>query len=496
MDLIAGIDVGTSAVKVIVTSPDGRVLARRSRQYPTQTGMVPGGVEQHPEDWWRATVDAVRDTGLAGRIAVLGIGGQMQDLVPVTTRHGRGPVRPALLYSDLRATAQHRRLLDQLPGWQCRTGNEQDASSVAAKIAWLAEHEPATLRDSDHLLLSAGGYVAWRAGAEAACDVLTASTTGLLDVETHNWGAEVLHAAGAASTAGRPEQLPRLTGNVDGDALVGEVNAAAAQDLGVRPGIPIVLALGDAGAATDGLMGSDPGDAYLSLGTTGWLAAVLPADDGQPSPIHRLVMPGWVNRLRIGAVQSAGGTAAWALRHFLPGKDFAEADQLALPRLATLGARPLCLPGLAGERAPVRDASFRGAFVGAGEDTEAVDFYLAALTGVALALRHVADDLGIRQQRIGLVGGGGSSAVWRQICADALEATVVTGSDTDATCWSAARTAAQALGIENDIRPLLAREHDVQQTHPSPAAAELQHLVPVHRALYDALAPTFHALNG
>lgn len=491
MNLIAGIDVGTSAVKVVVTRPDGTVAARRSGSYPTSTGPLPGAVEQDPRDWWRATAETLRATGVAHQIAVLGIGGQMQDLVPVSARGGRGPVRPALLYSDLRATAQHRRLLDQLPGWQRRTGNEQDASSVAAKIAWLAEHEPDTLRNSDQLLFSAGGYVAWRAGGAAACDVLTASTTGLLDVETRGWAHDVVEAAGAA-----PALLPRLVGQHAGDARIGEVDVEAAHELGVPAGTPIVLALGDAGAATDGLMGSAPGDAYLSLGTTGWLAAVLPGGDGGASPIHSLVMPGWEDRLRIGAVQSAGRTAAWALERFLPGKGFADADELATPRLGELDARPLCLPGLAGERAPVRDASFRGAFIGVREDTQPVDFYLAALTGVALALRHVADDLGITQQRIGLVGGGGSSSAWRQICADVFDAAIVTGSDTDATCWSAARTAADAVGTGHNLTPLLARERDVQQSVPSAAAGGYRRLVAVHRGLYDALAPTFHALGG
>ncbi|MEL4359000.1 MULTISPECIES: FGGY family carbohydrate kinase [unclassified Luteococcus] len=492
MNLIAGIDVGTSAVKVVVTRPDGTVVARRSVSHRTVSGPVPGAVEQDPQDWWQATATALGDTGVAHQIAVLGIGGQMQDLVPVTDDAAdRRPVRPALLYSDLRATEQHRRLLEALPDWTEETGNEQDASNVAAKIAWLADHEPDSLGNADHLLLSAGGYLAWRAGGDPACDVLTASTTGLLDVRTRRWADDVVAAAGAD-----PGSLPRLVGQQAGDGLVGEVSEAAAAELGVRAGTPLVLGLGDAGAATDGLIGSEPGEAYLSLGTTGWLAAVTPADGGPPSPIHRLVMPGWKTRLRIGAVQSAGQTAAWALQNFLPGKGFAEADRLVSGRLEELAARPLCLPGLSGERAPVRDARFRGAFVGAGENTRAEDFYLAALTGVALALRHVADQLGIRQRRVGLVGGGGTSPVWRQICADVFDATIVTGSDTDATCWSAARSAAAASGLDHRLEPLLHRDEDVTETAPSRAATSYQRLVPVHRDLYDALAPTFHGLAG
>lgn len=201
-----------------------------------------------------------------------------------------------------------------------------------------------------------------------------------------------------------------------GDRLVGTVGAAAARELGVREGIPVVHALGDAGAATDGLVGSDPGEAYVYLGTTGWLAAVTRAPERSgASPIHSLVIPGRDVRLRIGAVQSAGASADWSRRTFLAGLDFGAVEALAAPAdPAALAVRPLALPGLEGERAPVRDPDFRGAFVGIREGTQAVDLHLAVLTGVALALRHTADALGVRQRRTPVVGGAATSPAWRR----------------------------------------------------------------------------------
>ncbi|MGC3952664.1 MAG: FGGY family carbohydrate kinase [Propionicimonas sp.] len=488
MTVIAGLDFGTSSVKLVVVTTDGVTLAGGQADYPTRTDLpgVAGSVEQHPEDWWAAARSVLAGSGVAGRVEVLAVTGQMQDLIAVADHCA---VRPALLYSDTRATRQHRALRSRLPDWERRTGNHQDASNLAAKLSWLAEHEPATLAAAERLLFSAPGYIAWRAGGAAACDLTTASTTGLLDVIAQDWYADAL-----ALTGVDERLLPRLVGLTGADQVVGEVSPAAAAELGVSDGVPIVLAMGDAGATTDGLVGSQPGDAYLYLGTTGWLAAVTAEAPAEPSLIHSLVLPGWRHRLRIGAVQSAGSTAGWARERFLPGLGRDEAEALIADRVHRVEVRPLCLPGLAGERTPVRDETFRGAFVGVHEATTAADFYLAALTGVAFGLRHAADELGVVQSRIALVGGGSSSPAWRQILADVFAATIVCGDDDGPGCRSAALTAAQALGLPHTLTPLLSRSSTVSATEPSAAAPAYAVVRPTHRALYQALGDTFAGL--
>lgn len=489
MTVIAGLDFGTSSVKLVVATPDGEVLARAQAAYATSTGLA-GEAEQHPEDWWDAAAAAIAETGIGERIDAIGLTGQMQDLIAVA---GDRALRPALLYSDTRAGTQHERLRAAASDWERVTGNHQDPSNVAAKIAWLDEHEPAVLAGAEHLLFGAPGYIAWRATGVAACDVVTASTTGLLDVAARGWFTELATAAGA-----RIAQLPVLVGTDPGDANVGALDAAAARQLGVRAGIPVVHAMGDAGSATDGLVGSEPGDAYIYLGTTGWLAAVTSAAaDAGVSPIHSLVMPGWEARLRIGAVQSAGSAADWSRRTFFPGLDFASLEQLAADRVAdaaALAVRPLALPGLSGERTPVRDQRFRGAFVGVREATQPIDFHLAVLTGVALALRHAADALGIVQERIPVVGGASASPAWRQILADVFGATVVTRHVDDPGTRSAHRAVVEALGLPHRLAPLFEPRPDDVETAPSDAREAYEPLVETHRALYDALTPTFHRL--
>lgn len=528
--VIVGLDFGTSGVKLAAVSPDGTTLLSAFAGYPTRTGVPPakgsaistsgitGSAEQNPTDWWdaaRTVCSELAPAGLAERVAALGVTGQMQDLVPVrsvlagTAAGSAATVRPALLYSDTRASREHAALVEQLPGWEARTGNHQDVSNVAAKILWLSAHEPATLADATHLLLGAHSYIAWRAAGSTAeatlCDVVTASTTGLLNIETEGWDTEVLAAAGA-----RLDQMPRLTG-LGESAVAGLLDALSADHLGLPAGIPVVHATGDAGATTDGLAGSAPGDAYLYLGGSGWLAAITPAaapgtPAAAPSPIHSLVMPGWDSRLRIGAVQSAGSAAAWALETFLPGCDFAEAERRIAPRIsdpAAIAARPLVLPGLGGERTPVRDGALRGAFVGVTEETTAEDLYLGVLTGVAMGLKHAADAMGIAQDRLPLVGGGSNSPAWRQICADVFGATMVTGdtqgADEDPGSRSAARFAADAIRLDHQIEPLLSANGTagriLTETQPGPARELLADRLAAHRALYEALTPTFHRLT-
>ncbi len=484
MTLVAGLDLGTSGAKLMVLAADGTPVEEASEPYSTRT-LTGGVVEQDPQTWWDAACAVLQRCGLGPDIVAIGLTGQMQDLVAV---RGRRELGAALLYSDTRAGRQQRRLADAIVDWEGRTGNLQDLTSVAAKIAWLSDNEPQHLSGAEHLLFGPSAYVAHRAGAEAACDVTTASSTGLLDVSSRGWLAPAVEASGAEMG-----QMPRLTGSHPGDALVGEVDAGAAVELGVRPGTPLVLAMGDAGSTTAGLVGTAPGDSYLYLGTTGWLASITPAAESAPSPVHSLVMPGWRDRLRIGSVQSAGAAAAWGLGTLMPGSSFAEAELRVGPRLGHLAERPLCLPGLAGERTPLRDGELRGAFVGVQETTTPEDLYLSVLTGVAMGLRHAADEMGLSQDRIPLVGGASGSAVWRQVLADVFGATIVTGSAEDPGARHAARAAADQIWAQHGLRPIFGMGSHFE-TPPSDAHVRYVPLIEAHRGLYDALVPTFHRL--
>lgn len=482
-----GIDLGTSAVKVAVFDASGAVLGTGESTYPT-TRPEPGWSEQHPDDWWVATIAAVRQSGADERVEAIGFTGQMQDLICLDEA-GR-PTRPAILYNDVRAGVQAAQLLQRLPQWPICTGNEQDATSVAAKLLWLREHEPAVLDRTAQLLLGAPAEVLRRAGGSPVVDLTTASTTGLLDVHTRGWSRPVLAAVGLDT-----ELLPQP---VDDPTVTGALSAPAAAELGLRPGTPLVHALGDAGASTDGIVGLAPGSAYLYLGTSGWIAEVHPDDPAAgPGPIHSLVLPGWHNRLRIGAVLSAGAAADWSRRVHLGGNSFAATEAALGDRLAGLdpATLPLCLPSLQGARTPIRDSNVRGTLIGMTADHTATDLHLAVLLGVAIDLRLAAEEIGTPPDALPVIGGAARSAVWRQLLADAFGAEILSSTADPglAGVRSATGWAARATGAEWALPPMFARPdlHRTPPRHPIPPGRLRQ-----QRDLYRALAPTFAALNG
>lgn len=513
------LDVGTSAVKAAVIDSAGAVLARGSADYPTHR-IAGGGVEQSPTDWWnacRAAIAACRTSSApdhsesdprrtakasgepVASVRALSVTGQMQDLILLADG---APIRDALLYSDLRAGAEHEELAAAMPGWNDRAGTVQDQSNVAAKLLWLARHEPANLARATDIVFGPAGYLLRRSGAPAVCDVTTASATGLLDLSARDWNWPLVDATGIDRSA-----MPALIAEA---TVVGELSDAVAADLGLPAGIALVCPPGDAGAATDGLIGDEPGSAYVYLGTTGWLAKISAATQPPASPatqppaaahpsMHRLAMPGW-SELAIAAVLHAGSAVDWARRTFLPGKSFAEIEAV-LPHDRTSGL--LCLPGMAGERSPVRDPHARGTYVGAGPDTRAEDFYLATLEGVAFAFKHVADELGLGSTNgtpaadrgvLPAVGGGVRSAAWRQVLADVLDRPILAIADVDAGTHSAARAAYRALG-EPVPEPLASTITGAHRVEPGPRARQYRRLAPIHRDLYGTLAETFRRLS-
>jgi xylulokinase len=200
--------------------------------------------------------------------------------------------------------------------------------------------------------------------------------------------------------------------------------------------------------------------------------------------------------IAIGAVLSAGSAADWARQTFLDGRDFEAVDNAVIKRLDEVGVTGLlCLPGLGGERAPVRDANARVAFVGATAATQPIDFYTAVLTGVAFNLRHAADDMGPLPDVIPVVGGAARSPAWCRILADVFDRPIAVATEAEPGIYSAARHAAAALGFAHVPVPL-ADSVPPDIVAPSQLASEYARLLPLHRRLYEALGPTFRALSA
>ncbi len=482
-ELVAALDLGTSGVKAATCTPEGEVLGSGYAAYPT-LHRRPGWAEQSPQDWWDGARSALAACPRRDEVGVLVATGQMQDIVLSDPGDRGTPRRAALLYSDLRAVAEHRDAEEALgTGWARASGNLPDASWLVGKLRWLAAREPGVVPGAQ-LTLGPAGWLLHRAGGRAGADVTTASTTGLFDAAARTWWEPAVAHAGL-----EPGQLPEL-----GEGVVGELSAAAGAELGLPAGTLLVAAAGDAATTTEGVAG-DSRRAYAYLGTSGWVAHREDTghpDLGDPDPaLHLLALAGggW---LRIGPLLSVGAAADWALRTFLPGLDH---DAAASAAAAVGPTRVLVLPSLAGERSPVRAPHARAAVVGADPGTDGVVLYRAALEGVAHSLRAVLDVLGApRDEVLPVAGGGARSALWRQVLADVLDMRVAPVSGDVAGLVGAHRAAARAIGAPR-VAPLAERIRADEVVVPDPSAARHHaRLHPAHRGLHEALHATFTTL--
>lgn len=480
MQAIIAIDVGTTGTKAALIDRGGRILASGYEGYETRTAG--GVVEQEPGDWWAATCTALAQMWAAApsvNPAAVSLSGQMQDLILLGEREALGP---AILYADSRAVEEAAQLDAQFGYAKLAhiTGNEQGPSSVLAKWLWLRRHDPARLDQARTLLLGAHDYVEWRLCGSRAADFTTASTTGLLDLEANRWADSLLEELGLD-----PGKLSPLQ---PAGAPVGAVASAAAEATGIPAGTPVHRGCGDLGATTVGAGAGLPGRAYGYLGTSGWIAASL--NDATPKPdqgVFTLRHPDPARYIQVAPMLTAGGNLDW-LRGALAEDDplaYAELNRLA--RQAPAGSRGLIyLPYLGGERSPFSDPDARAAFIGVSGQTGRAEMVRAVMEGVAMGYRSLGDALGLAADGpLLLTGGGGKSAVWAQILADALGRPVQVMADPgNAGARGAAVIAGQALGWYDSYLP-------AEDFFPVAATYRPE---PEHRAVYDELYALFAAL--
>jgi xylulokinase len=429
---ILAIDVGTSATKAAIIARDGQVLASQSSGYETRTGPN-GELEQNPEDWWQATLEAIRLLEPTRfEISAIILTGQMQDLIVLKNA---SVLRPAILYSDARASAEAEQLDET---WTALTGNLQGASSLPAKLLWLKSHESEIYSIAYSLLFGAHDFVTWKLTGARVADRTTASTTGLLDLETGMWATAMLEALGL-----RTDWLPELR---NAGEIVGRLSSELSTQLGLPINLPVLHGIGDAGAATIGAGAGEPGTPYIYLGTSGWLASSVHGSRGNPHRgVFTLAHPNPRSNILIGPMLTAGGNMEWIRTQLGLEHD-------AFERLAS-SAEPGChgtifLPYLTGERSPFMNPEARAEFKRISNATTQADLARAVLEGVALGFRSIAQSMKLEMHdQLYIAGGGARSNLWCQIIADVLNTNVARLENAeDVGVRGAALLAARSLG--------------------------------------------------
>ena len=467
-----GIDVGTTAVKALVVDDLGSVVGEA--ESPLQVSVPrPGWAEQNPSDWWQGTVRAVRAACAQAdirEVESIGLSGQMHSSV-VLDESDR-VLRPAILWNDVRTTAQCRSISDTVgkTGLRRLVGNPALEGFTAPKLMWMRDEQP-DLFDRVRTLLLPKDYVRLLMTGEKATEPSDAAGTLLFDIRRGCWSEEMI-----AALQLDPAILPSVLGS---DDVTGELTPAAAEALGLGQGTPVVGGGADNAAAAVGSGVVAPGSMQTSIGTSG--AVVAPIERPRVDPAMRIhsfnhaVADTWY---LMGVVLSAGAALDWFRRALSgpngapPAYDELTAEAADVPP----GADGLTfLPYLTGERTPHADSNARGVFAGMHTGHHWGHLTRAVMEGVVFALRDSLEL--IRRLRVDAteavaVGGGARSAFWRRMQADVLGVPVVTVGPQGGAPYGAALLAAVGSGgfasveeaCRSWIRPLDRIEPDPDTT--------------------------------
>lgn len=464
--LYIGVDLGTSAVKLLLMDENGNIHKIVSREYPLYFPH-PGWSEQKPGDWFAQSMEGIRElTAECDKSQVRGIsfGGQMHGLVVLD--EADHVIRPAILWNDGR-TEKETEYLNQVIGKETLskyTANIAFAGFTAPKILWMKEHEPELFEKIAKIMLPKD-YLAYKLSGTFCTEYSDASGMLLLDVQNKCWSKEMLDICGI-----REEQLPKLYESYE---VVGNLKPEIAEELGLGTDVKVIAGAGDNAAAAVGTGTVGDGQCNISLGTSGTIfisSKTFGVD--QYNALHSFAHADGNYHL-MGCMLSAASCNKWWMDTIIGTKDY-EKEQEAIEKLGE--NHVFFLPYLMGERSPHNDPQARGTFIGMSMDTTRADMTQAVLEGVAFAIRdsfEIAKSLGIHIERTRICGGGAKSPLWRKIIANVLNIKVDRIASEEGPALGGAMLAAVADGTFASVEEAAARIVKVVETvEPDPEIAE------------------------
>jgi xylulokinase len=459
--LLLGIDVGTSSVKAVLLDLRGNLCAVCQAEYPLHH-IRPAWVEQEPEDWWRATCQAVREAlakvpRASERVLGLAVSSQAPTLLPLD-RSGR-PLRPAMIWMDRRAESEAAGLTELLGAEEIHriTGNRPDAFYLAARLLWLRNHEPEVLRRTWQFV-QVNGFVNYRLTGRLAMDPAHAVLLQLRNYATGEWSEALCSACGVD-----PAQFPEV---MESHRVQGEVTVEAADATGLLPGTPVMAGTVDSASAALEVGVVEPGIAAEMTGTS--TVVIIPNDRGFTAPAL-IAMPHALPgiHLLLGAMVSSGGCLRWFRDQLGQSEVQAATEQRAdaFDLLTQQAAQippgsegVIFLPYMMGERSPLWHTNARGVFFGLSLATRKAALTRSILEGAAFALRHnveVAVRAGAEVREMRSVGGCSRSDLWNQIKADVLGLPLLLPRTSVGSPFGAAILAGMGAGAFPDVRKSL-----------------------------------------
>lgn len=408
-----GIDLGTSGVKSIVMSRTGEILATRSAALSVSRPQDLWS-EQSPQDWWDATCEAIQKLGKdvdLSQVKAIGLSGQMHG---ATLLDSKGEVlRPAILWNDGRCEEECRQLEAEVPNSREITGNIMMPGFTAPKLKWVANHEPEVFAKVAKVLLPKD-YLRFKMTGDFASEMSDSAGTCWLNVNTREWDENLLRATGLTLN-----HMPKL---FEGSESTGTLSEEIATQWGMSC-VPIIAGGGDNAAGAVGVGITQPGQAMLSLGTSGVYFAVSDGCVSNPeSALHSFchALPNTWHTMSV--ILSAASCLDWVceLTGFDNVGDMLEQVENGADRQSNV----VFLPYLSGERTPHNNPNAKGIFFGMTHSTTKLELAQAVLEGVGFAFADGFDALHVTKlvpNEVSLIGGGARSEYWRQVLADILE---------------------------------------------------------------------------
>ena len=491
MNLYIGIDLGTSATKLLLMDEAGNIQNVVSKEYPLEF-PEPGWSQQNPEDWRKAVLEGIPELlqGFDGHdVAGIGCGGQMHGLVILDENDQ--VIRPAILWNDGRTARQVDYLNHEIgkEKLSALTANIAFAGFTAPKILWMQENEPENFKKIAKIMLPKD-YVNYILTGVHACDYSDASGMLLLDVEHKCWSKEMLEICGVTE-----KQMPNL---FESYQCIGAVKPELANALGLGENVKVAAGAGDNAAAAVGTGVVGEGGCNISLGTSGtvFISSKTFGVDST-NALHAFAHADGGYHL-MGCMLSAASCNKWLLEDIFGTSDYA-AEQTLITEDKLGENHTYFLPYLMGERSPINDTNARGTFTGMTMDTTRADLVQAVLEGVAFAIRdsvEVARSLGIEIQTSKICGGGARSELWKQILANVLNMTLECPVSEQGPGMGGAMLAMVACGAYSNVQDVCDRFVQVASTvEPEPVlVAKYEKRYQQFRKIYPACKELFGEL--
>lgn len=426
MKLVVTFDIGTTAVKGVLVSTNGKIVFSKSININTKFDK--NFREQEPNDWYNSFCEISKEILNLGinRKDILGIimSGQMQDLI-VVDENGNS-IDNAILYSDGRASKEAH-YISNLIGLEDITksiGNNFDGTMPFAKLLWLKNNKPNIYSKINRILISSKDYCISKLTGKYATDLTSASTSGMLDIKTKEFNTSWLSQVDI-----NPSLLPNLY--CPGE-VVGEITEKASKESGYNVGTKVYAGIGDAGATTLASGIKHNGEVNIHLGTSGWVATI--SDEVVKGyGMFNLVAADRNLYINVVPFLNAGNVHNWVASIFTTDDDSNRYAYIkGLLKNRSPGSNNLIfLPYIVGERFPVIDYKIKGCYYGITPETKKEDMISAALEGVAFSIKQGLEEVAKESKKITLIGGGAKEEHWCQILSDILGKEIIAFTNTE-----------------------------------------------------------------